>query len=140
MAKASPRLRSIAVSSPRKFGRVSYSAIYEGSVARSGRRVNFNTDIIIDSNAIIAYIRTMASITIRNLENSVKAKLRVRAARHSRSMEEEARNILRAAVAESDRKSPGLCEAIRQKLEPFGDIKLELPPRGPGREPPDFPK
>ena len=40
----------------------------------------------------------MASITIRNLDDYVKAKLRVRAARHGRSMEEEAREILRAAL------------------------------------------
>jgi plasmid stability protein len=37
----------------------------------------------------------MASITIRNLEDAVKQRLRVRAAEHGHSMEEEARNILR---------------------------------------------
>jgi len=40
----------------------------------------------------------MASITIRNLEDRVKTRLRVRAAEHHRSMEEEVRVILRAAV------------------------------------------
>ena len=40
----------------------------------------------------------MASITIRNLDDDVKARLRVRAAEHGRSMEEEAREILRRAV------------------------------------------
>ena len=40
----------------------------------------------------------MASITIRNLDNEVKTKLRVRAAGNGRSMEEEARIILRQAV------------------------------------------
>jgi antitoxin FitA len=37
----------------------------------------------------------MASITIRNLEELLKARLRIRAATHGRSMEEEARDILR---------------------------------------------
>ena len=39
----------------------------------------------------------MASITVRNLDETTKARLRVRAARHGRSMEEEARTLLRAA-------------------------------------------
>ena len=42
----------------------------------------------------------MASITIRNLDEQTKARLRVRAAHLKRSMEDEARNILRAALAE----------------------------------------
>jgi plasmid stability protein len=33
----------------------------------------------------------MASITIRNLDDDVKQRLRIRAAEHGRSMEEEAR-------------------------------------------------
>ncbi len=40
----------------------------------------------------------MASITIRTLDDDVKTRLRVRAAEHHRSMEEEARLILRDAV------------------------------------------
>lgn len=40
----------------------------------------------------------MSSITIRNLDESVKQKLRVRAALHGRSMEDEARTILRVAA------------------------------------------
>lgn len=41
----------------------------------------------------------MATMTIRNLDDDVKARLRVRAAQHGRSMEEEARSILSAALA-----------------------------------------
>jgi len=48
----------------------------------------------------------MASITIRNLDEQTKSRLRVRAAHHKRSMEEEARHILRASLAE-DRTIPG---------------------------------
>lgn len=40
----------------------------------------------------------MASITIRNIEDQVKDRLRIRAAQHGHSMEEEARTILRQAV------------------------------------------
>ena len=42
----------------------------------------------------------MASITIRNLDDDVKTRLRVRAAEHHRSMEEEARVLLREAVSD----------------------------------------
>ena len=79
----------------------------------------------------------MASITIRNLDDDVKTRLRVRAADNGRSMEEEARLILRDAV---ERKTPprNLASAIRARIAPLGGVDLELPPRGPGREPPSF--
>ena len=41
----------------------------------------------------------MASITIRNLDEDIKVRLRVQAAQNNRSMEEEARNILRCALS-----------------------------------------
>ena len=79
----------------------------------------------------------MASITIRNLDDDVKTRLRVRAADNGRSMEEEARLILRDAVGRS--KLPrNLASAIRARISPLGGVDLELPPRGPGREPPSF--
>jgi antitoxin FitA len=65
---------------------------------------------------------TTASITIRNLDDRVKAKLRLRAARHVRSMEEEAREILRAAVTGDPRSGRNPCERIRQIVEPYGGI------------------
>ena len=52
---------------------------------------------IIDCNAIID---CMASITIRNLEETTKRKLKVRAAINGRSMEQEAREILKSALGE----------------------------------------
>ena len=79
----------------------------------------------------------MASITIRNLDDDVKTRLRVRAADNGRSMEEEARLILRDAVGR--RKPPqDLASAIRARIAPLGGVDLELPPRGSGREPPSF--
>ena len=82
----------------------------------------------------------MASITIRNLDDRVKTKLRVRAARHGRSMEEEARAIIRAALNESRSQPRNLAEAIRRRFAPLGGVDLEIPPRKPAREPPDFSK
>jgi len=79
----------------------------------------------------------MASITIRNLDDDVKTRLRVRAAQHHRSMEEEARVILRDAVGRKP-DTRNLAEAIRARIAPLGGVDLELPPRGPGREPPSF--
>ncbi len=79
----------------------------------------------------------MASITIRNLDDTVKRRLRVRAAEHGRSMEEEAREILRQVVGEA---SPphNLAAAIRSRVAPLRGVELELPPREPMREPPAF--
>ena len=55
----------------------------------------------------------MASITVRNLDDELKRRLRIRAAENGRSMEQEARDILRSAL----------------KQEPSGD-------RGPGKRHP----
>ena len=79
----------------------------------------------------------MASITIRKLDDGVKTRLRLRAAENGRSMEEEARIILREAVA-SDAGPDNLAAAIRARFAPFGGVELELPPREPARAPPKF--
>ena len=78
----------------------------------------------------------MASITIRNLDEQTKAQLRVRAAHHKRSMEEEARNILREAVAAGTVARHDLTKAIRRRFEPFGGCDIELPARTAMRTPP----
>lgn len=80
----------------------------------------------------------MANITIRNLDDDVKTRLQVRAAKHHRSMEEEARIILGAAVNGGRTGRRDLAELIRECFAPLGGVELELPPRGPMREPPDF--
>ena len=79
----------------------------------------------------------MASITIRNLDDEVKTRLRVRAADNGRSMEEEARLILRHAVGGKP-PTRNLAAAIRARIAPLGGVDLELPPREPAREPPSF--
>lgn len=79
----------------------------------------------------------MASITIRNLDDDVKRRLRIRAAGHGRSMEEEAREILREVVGE-ERRSQNLAATIRARVAPLGGVDLDLPPREPMRDPPAF--
>lgn len=80
----------------------------------------------------------MASITIRNLDDAVRTRLRVRAAEHSRSMEEEVRIILRDAVSDTKSVPRDLAAFTRECFAPLGGVELEIPPRGPMREPPDF--
>ncbi len=79
----------------------------------------------------------MASITIRNLDDRLKRRLRVRAAEHGRSMEEEAREILRQAVGAADTPR-NLGQAIHARFAAIGGVELELPKRGPMREPASF--
>lgn len=79
----------------------------------------------------------MANITIRNLDDSVKHGLRLRAARHGRSMEDEVRHILRDAV-DPHARPVDLVARIRARVEKFGGVELDLPPREPLREPPAF--
>jgi plasmid stability protein len=77
----------------------------------------------------------MASMTIRDIEDSLKARLRVRAAKHGRSMEDEARDILRAALSAQPLRARTLVDSIRARIEPLGGVDLEIPPREPMREP-----
>ena len=82
----------------------------------------------------------MASITIRRLEDAVKTKLRLRAAGHGRSMEEEAREILKAGVREQRVPRLNLAESIRRHIEPLGGVELAFPPREAVRRPPKLAK
>ena len=82
----------------------------------------------------------MASITIRNLEDEVKRRLRIQAATKGHSMEEEARRILRVAlgmqvdVPDADT-SPNVNFSV---VEPSGDADLDLLLSEPVRDPPIF--
>ena len=79
----------------------------------------------------------MADITIRNLDEEVKRRLRVRAAENGRSMEEEARDILGRSVGEAP-PPKDLGRAIHARFAALGGVELELPERGPMRPPPEF--
>jgi plasmid stability protein len=78
----------------------------------------------------------MASITIRRLDDGVKAKLRLRAASNGRSMEEEAREILRTGLSAKCVSRLNLAESIRRHITPFGGVELQIPPRQAVRRPP----
>ena len=80
----------------------------------------------------------MASITIRRLEQVTKERLRIRASRHGRSMEEEAREILRTALSGRRTHARNLADSIRQRLAAVGGVALPRLPREPVREPPRF--
>jgi len=77
----------------------------------------------------------MASITIRDIDERLKTRLRVREAHHGRSMEEEARDILRSALSTVRARSGFLVDSIRARIEPLGGVELEIAPREAIREP-----
>jgi antitoxin FitA len=66
----------------------------------------------------------VTAISIRNLDPDVKARLRVRAAEHGRSMEAEIRAILVGAVAEQ--RPVSLFDAIRAISLEHGGVDLDL--------------
>jgi plasmid stability protein len=78
----------------------------------------------------------MASITIRKLEETTKRKLKVRAATHGRSMEQEAREILKNALKNTPPKSgANLAESIHRRFARLGGVDLEPLPREFVRDP-----
>jgi plasmid stability protein len=96
----------------------------------------------IDCNACMvarSEVTPTASLNIRQLDPALKEQLRIRAAHHGRSMEAEARAILKEVLMEK-RPVTGadLAIAICRRFAPLGGVELELPPRQPGREPPHF--
>jgi plasmid stability protein len=81
----------------------------------------------------------MAQLVVRNIENEVKARIRKRAARQGRSMEEEVRDILRNAVKEGDsERRKGIGSRIAEAFAGIG-LKKEIPKlRGYRIKPPAF--
>ena len=78
----------------------------------------------------------MASITVRNLDEDLKRRLRIRAAENGRSMEQEAREILRAALSGDEALVHNLGTAIHELFKPYGGVDPFIPPREPMRDPP----
>jgi plasmid stability protein len=82
--------------------------------------------------ADLRYSQSMATLTIRNLDEKVKRRLQVRAALNGRSMEAEARAILTALVKDAP-KAPApdenLGTAIHKLFAPLGGVELKIPPR-----------
>ncbi len=70
----------------------------------------------------------MGALSIRNLDDDVKARLRRRAASHGRSMESEVRAILAEAVSDPET-SDGLLQSMLDRFGEIGGAELELPSR-----------
>lgn len=81
----------------------------------------------------------MATLTIRDFDEGLKAKLRVRAAEHGRSMEAEVRSILASALTGST-SGPGMGSRIRQRFADLGDLPIEPPSRTEQARAAEFPE
>jgi len=75
----------------------------------------------------------MASITVRNLDDELKQRLRVRAATNGRSMEHEVREILRVTLQQDEGPVRNIGTAIHELFRPLGGVDLEIPAREPMR-------
>jgi antitoxin FitA len=76
----------------------------------------------------MAWRCAVATLTIRDFDEDLKAKLRVRAAENGRSMEAEVRAIL-ASVLARPASGPGKGSRIRRRFSDVADVPLELPQR-----------
>lgn len=79
----------------------------------------------------------MAALSIRNVDDALKRALRLRAAQHGLSMEEEARRILRDALGPVSQTQP-LGQRLKQRFAGMTDATFELPPRQMPRTPPSW--
>ncbi len=79
----------------------------------------------------------MASLTIRNLDNRLKAQLRLRAAQHGHSMEAEVRSILQQSLLPGGDGS-SFAARVHKRFEALEAESLPIPPRQTVRTPPDF--
>jgi plasmid stability protein len=71
----------------------------------------------------------MSTLTIRNLEPAIKDKLRMSAATHGRSMEEEVRTILRSVLSQPAAPAMGMGSRIHARFAAIGGVELEVPAR-----------
>jgi plasmid stability protein len=81
----------------------------------------------------------MATLTVRGLDDETKARLRVSAARHGRSMEAEVRAILQEALPSQQPSSVGLGSRIHARFAAIGGAELELPARREAPRAPSLP-
>jgi antitoxin FitA len=80
----------------------------------------------------------MASLTIRNLDEATKQRLRVQAAHHGVSMEEEVRRILRDALRPAEESPSGLGQSLRDLFAGLGTDEFVLPERHGPRPAPNW--
>ncbi|GAB1409255.1 plasmid stabilization protein [Desulfovibrionales bacterium] len=79
----------------------------------------------------------MATLTIRNLDDDLKTSLRVQAAYHGRSMEEEVRAILRETLTKPT-STTGLGQRLLSRFEHLADERFAVPQRSLPRPPLDW--
>ncbi len=80
----------------------------------------------------------MAVLTIRNIDDTIKSDLRIRAAQHGCSMEEEARRILAQVLHGAQAGVPAVPLGTRLRQHFTGVGEIAIPPRRPARAAPDF--
>ena len=80
----------------------------------------------------------MSTMTIRNLDDDLKRRLRIRAAEHGRSMEDEMREILRAALAEPSASGGDFARRVHQRFAAVGGVELPEIERSGARDVPDI--
>lgn len=80
----------------------------------------------------------MGSITVRNLDDSIKTGLRLRAARHGCSMEQEVRSILQQALTSDTQPPQSFAELVNRRFKNLGAEDLPVPARQTGRSLPSF--
>lgn len=97
--------------------RISQTSTTSTELSRSGASIDSIEGVIV-----------LASISVRNLDDHVKERLRVRAARNGRSMESEIRAILEDTVREPA-DADGLFQTLLDRFGEIGGVELELPPR-----------
>ncbi len=73
-------------------------------------------------------------------QKETKMRFRVRAARHGRPMEHEAKEILRMSFTEGPRRKLNLAESIRRRFTSLGGVQIELACRDETREAPNLPR
>jgi len=78
----------------------------------------------------------MASITVRNIDETLKAHLRQSAAANHRSMEEEVRQVLKQHLLREKCTREGIGTRIAQRFARAGGIDLPETPRSVPRTPP----
>jgi antitoxin FitA len=100
--------------------------LFLGSGNGGHRSAGHSDSASIDS--VLEGVGIMAAVSIRNLDEDTKRRLRIRAAQHGRSMEAEIRAILEEAVKEPER-SGGLFTVLMDRFGAIGGVELDLPLR-----------
>ena len=81
---------------------------------------------------------TVTDITILNIDDDIKSLLQQRASKNGRSLEEEAKEILRQALLENQKPPVNLVNMIEKRFAHLGDFELGEIEREPLRPAPTF--